>query len=161
MGCDAHIQFMQLPIRISIHASRMGCDNYESNMSTISIISIHASRMGCDLRQVGRPAQAAEITFHASRMGCDLILTYGAAPSRYFNPRIPYGMRLAFVAASTALVSFQSTHPVWDATIGSLSMPRRRSHFIPRIPYGMRLALGRWNRRYVWISIHASRMGCD
>ena len=33
-----------------------------------------------------------------------------------FNPRIPYGMRLASVSELLFRMVFQSTHPVWDAT---------------------------------------------
>ena len=55
-----------------------------------------------------------------------------------FNPRIPYGMRLVSRIYIIKQDLFQSTHPVWDAT---------RS---PRV--GVHLA---------FISIHASRMGCD
>ena len=34
------------------------------------------------------------ISIHASRMGCDTMLQTLHRPSAYFNPRIPYGMRL-------------------------------------------------------------------
>ena len=55
-----------------------------------------------------------------------------------FNPRIPYGMRLAPRWTGLSDNVFQSTHPVWDATV----------------PWDM-------GYRDIVISIHASRMGCD
>ena len=79
---------------------------------------------------------------------------------QYFNPRIPYGMRLSLSIFSTVKSKFQSTHPVWDATHG-------------RVPFCQALAFQ--STHPVWdatgeveyvvvlelISIHASRMGCD
>ena len=58
-------------VPISIHASRMGCDDFSAYAMATPGISIHASRMGCDL------ARLMAIPSHL-----------------YFNPRIPYGMRL-------------------------------------------------------------------
>ena len=94
-------------------------------------------------------------------MGCDAAMP-GIIPScRNFNPRIPYGMRHVlhhvvgggigisihasrmgcdFFYLQTARIAaqFQSTHPVWDATVALV----------------IAVAQAR-------ISIHASRMGCD
>ena len=101
---------------ISIHASRMGCDHLHTALVPVFRISIHASRMGCD---------------HCRRRQ---LRTVGD-----FNPRIPYGMRLfvCTVGGICLIISihasrmgcdssprsrrrtpttFQSTHPVWDAT---------------------------------------------
>ena len=58
---------------------------------------------------------------------------------RDFNPRIPYGMRLPVNPIISAQRVFQSTHPVWDATL--------ECELFPGLVPG--------------ISIHASRMGCD
>ena len=73
-------------------------------------------------------------------MGCDrkgkLVSVEGQIN---FNPRIPYGMRPSAINALRNLAAFQSTHPVWDATV--------------TVPQPV-LSL-------VLISIHASRMGCD
>ena len=100
------------------------------------------------------------ISIHASRMGCDRRRCIQRPCTRYFNPRIPYGMRLDSPPLVLRAGVFQSTHPVWDATIseaaillaGQISihasrmgcdmLSRARSartrHFNPRIPYGMR-----------------------
>ena len=60
------------------------------------------------------------------------------ATARNFNPRIPYGMRPCRTSTTRNCPSFQSTHPVWDATA----------------PLADRV-------KAIEISIHASRMGCD
>ena len=72
---DATHRFRQFHCfrRISIHASRMGCDFSCLLQERSPFISIHASRMGCDGRASCRMSVGIEI---------------------YFNPRIPYGMRL-------------------------------------------------------------------
>ena len=138
----------------------MGCDENISPISSDLPISIHASRMGCD----GPVLRCGEHDF-------------------YFNPRIPYGMRLQVLEAEIDKRQFQSTHPVWDATLSSSPLapsgnfnpripygmrpperrwsPARSYHFNPRIPYGMRQSgVNKWTKA-VSISIHASRMGCD
>ena len=56
----------------------------------------------------------------------------------HLNTRIPYGIRPVVKVRSYTLIVFQSTHPVWDATLAALLFS---------------LAF--------LISIHASRMGCD
>ena len=59
------------------------------------------------------------ISIHASRMGCDhLALALYSEMVAYFNPRIPYGMRRVSCSPTRSDWSlFQSTHPVWDATV--------------------------------------------
>ena len=39
-----------------------------------------------------------------------------------FNPRIPYGMRLQDAVKAKLDSLFQSTHPVWDATLTVLPL---------------------------------------
>ena len=100
-------------------------------------ISIHASRMGCD------PAScdgwsSRSISIHASRMGCDSYAMIQHHPSSHFNPRIPYGMRLNGYGAVVGVSGFQSTHPVWDATLRDPLFRQGLADFNPRIPYGMR-----------------------
>ena len=101
-------------------------------------ISIHASRMGCDRR--GRWRRSNAIRFQSTHPVWDA--TYEQlqriSTALHFNPRIPYGMRLYAVHLAYMDQAFQSTHPVWDAT----GADRRVA----------------WTQ---WISIHASRMGCD
>ena len=138
MGCDADFVDDVSFRHISIHASRMGCDliparyasivlyfnpripygmrhHFPSILITFSIISIHASRMGCDLES-RREFDFIPISIHASRMGCDRSLVSS--------------IRLASL--------FQSTHPVWDATVPWSVRLGWLPYFNPRIPYGMR-----------------------
>ena len=56
-------------------------------------ISIHASRMGCD-HGSSFLLDGIPISIHASRMGCDRFCGVVFLEHVYFNPRIPYGMRL-------------------------------------------------------------------
>ena len=83
-----------------------------------------------------------------------------SARSSYFNPRIPYGMRLGFnAAANAANISIHASRMGCDLAYrypvaGSMD-------FNPRIPYGMRPSCLVLVNGLMQISIHASRMGCD
>ncbi len=78
------------------------------------------------------------VSIHASRVGCDAAFRVRLSFHFRFNPRIPCGMRPQLADPSETSLPFQSTHPVWDATV----------------------AVGvRFFRKIV--SIHASRVGCD
>ena len=85
---------------------------------------------------------------------------YATGLSEDFNPRIPYGMRPNAFEQLWTLYPFQSTHPVWDATVRQRQLGQRRHISIHAsrmgcdpVKKGCGLLLG--------ISIHASRMGCD
>ena len=107
--------------------------------------------------------QGAEeyISIHAPRMGRDQIPSMGRPHDDNFNPRAPYGARHISVVVSPRMFRiFQSTRPVWGATlpavrlwcVGHISIhaPRMgrdwrqcqtqtfRWHFNPRAPYGAR-----------------------
>ena len=150
---------MTFPL-ISIHASRMGCDPSQSRLwfslsnfnpripygmrhvawrdaRLLVMISIHASRMGCDDIAV-RVKDRIVISIHASRMGCDPSVFTSQSFQKYFNPRIPYGMRLLRPCTRRQASEFQSTHPVWDATLMAFQRSYPIAYFNPRIPYGMR-----------------------
>ena len=122
---------------ISIHASRMGCD-FSSAPASVNHLSFQSTHPVWDATFLSDDVvQVSGISIHASRMGCDHSPRKHDRRSTYFNPRIPYGMRLA--------------------GCGLRSTP---TYFNPRIPYGMRhehaTGIVAW-----FISIHASRMGCD
>ena len=128
--------------QISIHASHAGCDiDFHEFGRLFHKISIHASHAGCDLsgtllvavmglifqsthpmrdatRQPCRvPPSRYPISIHASHAGCDLLKKRLGPQSRYFNPRIPCGMRLWVGQVGRSSIIFQSTHPMRDATI--------------------------------------------
>ena len=81
------------------------------------IISIHAPRMGRDFENGKRRVIKYDISIHAPRMGRDIsIFMYLVKPSN-FNPRAPYGARHIYFYVPYKTVEFQSTRPVWGATI--------------------------------------------
>ena len=109
----------------------------------------------------GQDAGAARISIHASRMGCDLNAFRDCSRHYNFNPRIPYGMRLIPAIRSSCFVTFQSTHPVWDATSCSTASARCGARFQSTHPVWDATQLESGHRNELRISIHASRMGCD
>ena len=182
MGCDRHPTAAVRSVLISIHASRMGCDFGLGPVPRLVHISIHASRMGCDPPCRCRTPPSKHFNpripygmRHARKKRV-------RAARGHFNPRIPYGMRLCGnnltsligisihasrmgcdVAKRPAIAleyGFQSTHPVWDATL-SLHADLRGGVFQSTHPVWdatRNCCLTRFGRL---ISIHASRMGCD
>ena len=101
-------------------------------------ISIHAPRVGCDSRWSAAEGDR-RISIHAPRVGCDTSVAAEIRSSTDFNPRTPCGVRLGGVPISHPFDQFQSTHPVWGATLTA--------------PITVQLT--------PTISIHAPRVGCD
>ena len=119
-------------------------------LSMLRPISIHASRVGGDVFCCCSLSFVAAISIHASRVGGD-------------TPEC---------VCTTAVLIFQSTPPVWEATtsIGSLNKPQvdfnprlpcgRRQrrlrryappqHFNPRLPCGRRPQKSMKNGRILW-----------
>ena len=79
-----------------------------------------------------------KISIHAPLTGCDNGSEAFICVAQNFNPRTPYGMRLAIQWIFQGTTKFQSTHPLRDATSS-------------------------FNRRVIImdISIHAPLTGCD
>ena len=61
-----------------------------------------------------------------------------------FNPRSPCGERLSCAASVLVMVLFQSTLPVWGATLGRMCYLPIRRYFNPRSPCGERPASPSW-----------------
>ncbi len=101
-------------------------------------ISIHAPRVGCDPGGVQARSIIMTISIHAPRVGCDGAPGFVLPPMIHFNPRTPCGVRLSSGWRSIWRAAFQSTHPVWGATV--------------RLCFAIILTI---------ISIHAPRVGCD
>ena len=78
----------------------------------------------------------------------------------HFNPRSPCGERLSSVWSAAMAASFQSTLPVWGATLGCSDHERRQmiSIHAPRVGSDKRAS---GIRRHPRISIHAPRVGSD
>ena len=137
-----------------------GATTYLRPILPIQKISIHAPRMGCDPCPQGL-SQDARISIHAPRMGCDYVSVIKTYVRQHFNPRTPYGVRLASARDRGTTCAFQSTHPVWGATHDELDNGAAFRHFNPRTPYGVRRTAVSFGAISARISIHAPRMGCD
>ena len=116
--------------------------------------------------------------------GATLLTKYISSARSHFNPRAPYGARLAsskFATTSSAIsihaphtgrdddvcghgdtwTTFQSTRPIRGATGGRNRTSGARCNFNPRAPYGARLS---WCSSVIVsavISIHAPHTGRD
>ena len=78
------------------------------------------------------------ISIHAPRAGCDLRHVLPSSCRQNFNPRTPCGVRLERNGMCWDSAQFQSTHPVRGATVRQTQ-----------------------SDKYINISIHAPRAGCD
>ena len=101
-------------------------------------ISIHAPRVGRDSRARRGGGSIHTISIHAPRVGRDVGLITSASRS-----------------------TFQSTRPVWGATLHSVIPPVPNQHFNPRAPCGARLVYDNFYQMIKKISIHAPRVGRD
>ncbi|PRX55988.1 hypothetical protein B0G52_1381, partial [Cohnella sp. SGD-V74] len=122
------------------------------------------------------------ISIHASREGCDETLNVIDRKQKYFNPRIPRGMR-PIVNPIDSLASYFNPRIPRGMRPYTKSFSARQINFNPRIPRGMRPIFdayipednifqsthpardatkkGSGTRGVLPISIHASREGCD
>ena len=117
MGSDVFAVFLPHYARISIHTPRMGSDRPELISSAVSCISIHTPRMGSDIYGI-----------------------HTAHSCENFNPHSPYGERHRRARHNLMQGPFQSTLPVWGATLSHLKLILLSSHFNPHSPYGERQA---------------------
>ena len=101
------------------------------------VVSIHAPREGCD---DGREYNGAwyPVSIHAPREGCDFRWEYLPCKRHGFNSRTPGGVRQSITDDPEGPRMFQFTHPGRGATGGQIYQPR-----------------------FVCVSIHAPREGCD
>ena len=125
-------------IRISIHAPRMGRD--------IDLIFIGSSAphfnprapYGARLRHFLIYYNHKKISIHAPRMGRDCMTLLTALTSRLFQSTRPvWGATLVSLSRLMQKYKFQSTRPVWGATI-ALGVLIGEADFNPRAPYGAR-----------------------
>ena len=103
-----------------------------------ALISIHAPRVGCDWDSLRRGVLPS---YFNPRTPCGVRLgLLGNTPIRWnFNPRTPCGVRhFARVHGIIGYLKFQSTHPVWGATIASIQIITLFIYFNPRTPCGVR-----------------------
>ena len=93
------------------------------------------------------------ISIHAPRVGSDKAFQCVQVRRLDFNPRSPCGERLYMGIALTQVVLFQSTLPVWGATIHSISTHIKYRYFNPRSPCGER------QQRYTNFKVHLWQRG--
>ena len=104
-------------LAISIHAPRVGCDysSHERGTNDNIFQSTHP------VWGATRPASALRscklISIHAPRVGCDPDALFKIRYAVDFNPRTPCGVRRRGSNAKGKSGLFQSTHPVWGATV--------------------------------------------
>ena len=101
------------------------------------------------------------ISIHAPRVGRDFARGLFAPRIEYFNPRAPCGARPRPSADCSLRAIFQSTRPVWGATLSQPSSCQPNSDFNPRAPCGARQFECAQFRIFDIISIHAPRVGRD
>ena len=72
---------------------------------------------GARLISPGVPFNLTVVSIHAPRMERDVFAYVGASEAIGFNPRAPYGARPDVMVTEDVSDSFQSTRPVWSATV--------------------------------------------
>ena len=147
-------------LSISIHAPRVGCDTMTRCGSRAGLHFNPRTPCGVRRRERQNKRVFAIISIHAPRVGCDVRPTLWSRPTSHFNPRTPCGVRQPLLPNRAKRTIFQSTHPVWGATLCDvLRRPVRDiSIHAPRV--GCDQIDKRTQQRW-YISIHAPRVGCD
>ena len=118
VGSDWISRFTVLPIRISIHAPRVGSD-LEDLRETLcrelfqSTLPVWGATASCMFWH-----RLTYISIHAPRVGSDIWKPWTSLPTPYFNPRSPCGERRRTICLTLRHTRFQSTLPVWGATMG-------------------------------------------
>ena len=124
-------------------------------------ISIHAPRVGSDFQEK-RVRCRRKLNFNP-RSPCgerQRTIICSVSPL-YFNPRSPCGERPALPHQRKLRFQFQSTLPVWGATIVGFVRAEKVLHFNPRSPCGERRSVLMQSHPATRISIHAPRVGSD
>ena len=104
---------------ISIHAPLTGCDKTLATFfATPKAISIHAPLTGCDLGDIYNAIHAIQISIHAPLTGCDhkwfMLFKIGLTISIHAPLT---GCDRVTISKQTTILTFQSTHPLRDATM--------------------------------------------
>ena len=124
---------------ISIHAPRVGRDRRER--VTIQPLTYFNPRAPCGARRHRlRPVVlVAGISIHAPRVGRDSTLSLLVfVRSRFQSTRPVWGATMLFPSLHPAIVEFQSTRPVWGATPRDGLPVSVAPNFNPRAPCGAR-----------------------
>ena len=101
---------------ISIHAPRVGSDLGGPGGRGICPISIHAPRVGSDRKDHTRTRGPAQISIHAPRVGSDFPFPASRTSPRKFQSTLPVWGATVNPFSYPSYCLFQSTLPVWGAT---------------------------------------------
>ena len=147
---------------ISIHAAQEGCDSirlmpgpifkeFQSTQPKRAATKAHLADLQADLIfQSTQPKRAATCIVHVL-----------PAPTVYFNPRSPRGLR-QHINQCKHKVRAISIHAAQEGCDKIKWRAREtRIHFNPRSPRGLRLGLITGIYKNIRISIHAAQEGCD
>ena len=103
-------------MNVSIHASRTGRDGHAGKTWAASSCFNPRVPYGTRPKRGYEVMVKVNVSIHASRTGRDGDLMSSILIMKSFNPRVPYGTRLDHHPKADALLLFQSTRPVRDAT---------------------------------------------
>ena len=142
MGCDFLLFRQKLKIRRTRFQSThpvWGATVCDFFIGPIQGISIHAPRVGCDHGPAAKESNTV-ISIHAPRVGCDTgHILRGFLLLQFQSTHPVWGATLTFVFPPFSVKQFQSTHPVWGATQTPPPDSRCLADFNPRTPCGGRL----------------------
>ena len=102
---------------ISIHAPRVGGDPTNEAMIWIPVYFNPRPPCGGRRRNGSHRWQSNYISIHAPRVGGDADYLWFSGDSKHFNPRPPCGGRPRLHDRLQGNILFQSTPPVWGATL--------------------------------------------
>ena len=158
-GATSSLQRPPATATVSIHAPRVGCDVGRSLSAWCSPMfqfthpvwgatSLRRSKIAPLWFQFTHPVWGATWRSSARCWG------------RGFNSRTPCGVRRDKSIPATLRAWFQFTHPVWGATVGGYGVCEVFAFQFTHPVWG---ATHRRSKivRYVKVSIHAPRVGCD
>ncbi len=117
--------FPDVQIKVSIHAARVGRD--PSNGFSLDTLRMFQSTrpVWAATETYAQKSHKGLVSIHAARVGRDLRLRFWVAVPVGFNPRGPCGPRRPSGTTARPPAQFQSTRPVWAATIGMTSKRTR------------------------------------
>ena len=148
------------PLPISIHAPRVGRDEM------FGLMPCKPSRFQSTRPVWGAtdtedaPPMSEGISIHAPRVGRDCASVAHRGASDHFNPRAPCGARLVRFALISEMYTFQSTRPVWGATVETMADGKQYLFQSTRPVWGATTAMNCVKDVHI-ISIHAPRVGRD
>ena len=117
-GARRHISApARAAVVISIHAPRVGRDPFRRPARSRGNKFQSTRPVWGATRDAHRAVERTPISIHAPRVGRDDPNGSPATAARDFNPRAPCGARHSASMTVSLSLAFQSTRPVWGATV--------------------------------------------